>query len=67
MKQLVYGNQRCPETIEELQRVEVAAATFHSTLGVFLRSVQTCYDVLKPVLLVKDNIFNISCKKVVPF
>mgnify|MGYP005984213543 CR=1 FL=1 len=38
MKQLVYGNQQGPETIEELQqRVEVAAATISGTLGVFLR------------------------------
>ena len=37
MKQLVYGNQRYPETIEELQqRVEVAAATVRGTPGVFL-------------------------------
>ena len=31
----------------------------------FYVSMQTCCDVLKPVLLVKDNIFNIYCKKVV--
>ena len=27
MKQLVCGNQQCPEIIEELQQVKVAAAT----------------------------------------
>ena len=38
MKQLVYGNQQCPETIEELQqRVQAAAATVRGTSGVFLR------------------------------
>ena len=38
MKQLVYENQQCPETIEELpQRVEVAAATARVTTGVFIR------------------------------
>ena len=43
MKQLVYENQQCPETIEELQqRVEVAAATVRGTPGVFYVSVQTC-------------------------
>ena len=37
MKQLVNGNQQCPETIEELQQqVEVAAAIFHGTSGGFL-------------------------------
>ena len=34
MKQLVYRNQQCPEAIEELQRVEVAAATVCGTPGV---------------------------------
>ena len=33
MKELVYGNQQCPETIEELQK----AATVRGTPGVFLR------------------------------
>ena len=62
MRQVVYGNQQCPEIIEELQqRVEVAAATVRGT------PVQTCCDVLKPVLLAKDNIFNIHCKTVVAF
>ena len=37
MKQLVYENQQCPETIEELQRVEVITATVRETLGVFFR------------------------------
>ena len=42
MKQLVYGNQQCPETMEELQkRVEVAAATVRGTPEVFYISVQT--------------------------
>ena len=37
MKQLVYGNQQRPETIESLQqRLEVAAATVHGTPAVFL-------------------------------
>ena len=33
----------------------------------FYVSVQTYYEVLKLALLVKDNIFNIYCKKVVVF
>ena len=59
MKQLVYGNQQCSETIEELQqRVEVAAATIRRTPGVFDVSVQTFCDVLKsratfPTFIVK--------------
>ena len=37
MKQLVYGNQQCPETIEELQQqLEVAAATVRGTPDGFL-------------------------------
>ena len=39
MKQLVYGNQQCSETIEELQQgVKVAAATVSGTPGVFFTS-----------------------------
>mgnify|MGYP005986601875 CR=1 FL=1 len=37
MKKLVYGNRQCPETIEELQQVKMAAATVRGTPGVFLR------------------------------
>mgnify|MGYP005986643663 CR=1 FL=1 len=60
MKQLVYGNQQCPESMEELpQRVAVAAAAVRGTPGFFYVSVQTCRPVLKPALLVKDNLFNI--------
>ena len=34
MKQLVYGNQQCPETIEEVkQQVEVVTATVRGTPG----------------------------------
>ena len=51
---------KCSEIIEELQQqVKVAAAT-----SVVFTYQQTSCDALKPVLLVKDNIFNISCKKV---
>ena len=47
MKQSVYGNQQCPETIEELQqRVEVAVATLRGTAGIFFtypcKNVATC-------------------------
>ena len=44
-----------------------AAATVRELSQFFYVSVQTCYDELKPVLLVKNNIFNIYCKKVVAF
>ena len=38
MKQLVYGNQLCPESVEDLQqRVEVVAVIVHGTPGTFLR------------------------------
>ena len=41
MKQLIYRNQQCPETVEELQqRVEVAAATVRGTSGVFFLSIR---------------------------
>ena len=37
MKQLVYGNQQCSQTVEELQpRVEVVAARVRGIPGVFL-------------------------------
>ena len=37
IKQLVSGNQQCPETIEEVQQqVEVVAATVRGTPGAFL-------------------------------
>ena len=38
MKQLVNGNQQCPETIEELQQqhVKVTAGKGRGTLGDFL-------------------------------
>ena len=63
MKQFVCENQQCPEIIEELQQqVKVAAAT-----PVFFTYQQTSCDALTPVWLVKDNIFNICCKKVVAF
>ena len=39
MKYLVSGNQQCPESIEELQRVEVAAATVRGTPGVLYAKV----------------------------
>ncbi|KAJ3654344.1 hypothetical protein Zmor_013537 [Zophobas morio] len=49
----------CSEIIAELQQqVKVAAAT-----PVFFTYQQTSCDALTPVWLVKDNIFNISCKK----
>ena len=39
MKQLVCGNQQCPETVEELQQqVEVATATMRGTPVVFYLS-----------------------------
>ena len=39
MKQLVYGNKQCPETIKELQhQLEVAAGTVRGTPGGFLRN-----------------------------
>ena len=57
MKQLVYGNRQCPETIKDLQQQFMELPEFLNV------SVQTCYDVLKPVLLAKNNIFNIHCKK----
>ena len=50
MKQLVYGNQQGPETIEDLQQ-RVAAATVRGISEVFYVSVQTRCDLLKPVLL----------------
>ena len=65
---MVPSNQQCPKTIEELQqRVEVAAATVRRTPGVFYVFVQTFCSLLKSVLQVKDNIFNIYYKKVVAF
>ena len=64
LDETVYGNQQCPETIQEHQsRVEAAAVRVRGTPGVFFLSVQTGCDKLKPVLLVKNNIFNICCCK----
>ena len=41
LDETVYGNQQCPETIEEFQqRVEVAAATVRGTSGVFFLSIR---------------------------
>ena len=36
MKEVVYGNLQCLETIEKVQQVEVAAATVRRTPGGFL-------------------------------